>query len=292
MRGARLRCSPNLPDHPALATSAIPRIDQLAGDPGVPRHADDWVRTLDNDQVDRYGLLFDALVARARAAGCQDGDVVCEVLSTWPYPLRRVMERHRLGRFCITQKADLARTDDVYRGENASPRDWIMIGNHDTAPVWRLADAWHGTAAGRERALRLAHRLATRADLRPRWARWLASDPRHLCHGMFAELFLGPARRVSVFFADLFGFKEIYNRPGVVDVDNWTLRLPATFEDDYARASRRGEALNVVLGTAIALVASPGVADVSLVRAMIELAQQSGPELDQELWSLMDAALP
>ena len=63
------------------------------------------------------------------------------VLSTWPFPLRAVMNRYGLGRFCVTQKGDLTRADDVYRSENATDRDWIMVGNHDTRPIWRVAEA-------------------------------------------------------------------------------------------------------------------------------------------------------
>jgi len=281
LRGARLRCSPNLPDHPALAAAAIPRPEQLSADPGVARWADDWVRELDDAQVARYGVLFDALVERVHAAGRREEDVVCEVLSTWPYPLRRVMERHGLGRFCVTQKADLARPGDVYRGENTSTRDWIMVGNHDTPPVWRLAAAWHGTAAGAERALALAARLAPAPEERARLARWLAADARHLCHGLFAELFLGPARRVSVFFADFFGLTEIYNRPGVVHEDNWVLRLPPDFADRYARDVARGAAFNVPLALSLALAARAGsdVGGHGLARRLAEAALALSPAL-------------
>jgi 4-alpha-glucanotransferase len=283
MRGARLRCSPNLPDHPALAAIAIPRAEQLSLDPGSVRWADDWVVALDDSQVSRYGVLFDALMARVRAAGRRESDVVCEVLSTWPYPLRRVMERYGLGRFVVTQKADLARADDVYRSENASSHDWIMVGNHDTPPIWKLAAAWHGTAAGTERALALATRLASDPAVRPRLARWLEADPRHLCHGLFAELFLGPARRVSVFFADLFGLTEIYNRPGIVHEDNWTLRLPPDFAEAYAGESPKLAALNVPVALALALQARPDAKarEPQLAQHLIALARRSTP--DQEI---------
>src|SRR5580693_6105377 len=120
-----------------------------------------------------------------------------------------------------------------------------MVGNHDTAPIWRLAEGWHGTAAGAARALYLAQRLMPRAELRGRLAGWIAADRRHLCQAMFADLFVGPARRVSIFFSDLFGLREIYNRPGLVDAENWTLRLPSTFLADHARRVAAGDAPNM-----------------------------------------------
>ncbi len=254
-RGARLFESPDLPDHPRLAPLSIPTRAQLSVDPGIPRYADDWVRELRDDQVDRYGVLFDAMMASVRAAGRSVGDVTCEVLSTWPYPLRRVMERHGLGRFRVTQKADLARADDVYRSENAAPNDWIMVGNHDTPPVWALARQWSGTAMGAAWTAHLTARLMPDEALRPRFARWLSADPRHLCQGLFAELFASRAQRVSVFFADLFGLHDIYNRPGVVSDQNWSLRLPADFTGLYRERLAGGGAFDVPLALAMACAA-------------------------------------
>jgi 4-alpha-glucanotransferase len=254
-RGARLFGSPDLPDHPRLAPLAIPNRAQLSADPGLPRYADDWVRELRDDQVDRYGLLFDALMARVRAAGRSVTDVVCEVLSTWPYPLRRVMERHGLGRFRVTQKADLTRAEDVYRAENAEPNDWIMTGNHDTPPIWALARQWRGTATETAWAAHLAQRLMPEPAPRAHLAQWLAADPRHLCQGMFAELFASRARRVSVFFADLFGIEAIYNRPGVISDENWSLRLPADVEALYRTRAAAAAAFDVPLALALACAA-------------------------------------
>jgi 4-alpha-glucanotransferase len=290
-RGARLYDSPGLPDHPALAALAIPRLDQLSSEPGIARYADDWVLALDDEQVDRYGFLFDAILARWRAAGRADTDVVCEVLSTWPYPLRRVMQRHGLGRFCVTQKADLARPADVYRSENASPRDWIMVGNHDTPPIWSLADAWHGTPPGHARALALAHRLGAHEALRPRLARWIEADAHHLAHAMLAELFIGPARRVSMFFSDWLGLRDIYNRPGVVHPDNWLLRMTSSFAEDYRVRLAAGAAFNPPLALAMALAASPSreirLGAAPLVRRLLEGARQLTPALDDELVAIL-----
>ena len=300
-RGARLFCSPNLPDHPALAAFAIPSPEQLSRDPGIVRYADDWVRELRDDQVTRYGVLFDAIMSRITAAGRQRSDVVCEVLSTWPFPLRAVMNRYGLGRLCVTQKADLTRADDVYRSENATDRDWIMVGNHDTRPIWRVADSWHGTAAGTARAEYLARRLMPLPALRERLVRWLDEDAGHLCQGLFAELLASRARHVSVFFADLFGIHDVYNVPGLIDPSNWTLRLPPTFEQDYQRRVKSNAACNVPLVLALALIARaasagderlPAGAELAgTVRRLLDAACRLSPSLSPEITSLVKAAL-
>jgi hypothetical protein len=53
------------------------------------------------------------------------------------------------------------------------------------------------------------------------------------------------ARNVSVFFADLFGMTERYNRPGTTHAENWRLRVPADFEAQYEARRRSGNALDV-----------------------------------------------
>src|SRR5690606_16983826 len=56
-QGARLFAAPDLPDHPALARWAIARASQLRRE--LPRHHDDWVGSLDDDQVGRYATFID-----------------------------------------------------------------------------------------------------------------------------------------------------------------------------------------------------------------------------------------
>ena len=243
--GARLFESPDLPDHPALAAFAIARPDQL--DRGQPRYGDDWVRELDTAQVERYAALFDVLAGSARRHGRDPGDLSCEVLSTMPTPLEAVLARYRLGRWRVTQKARLDDPRDVYRTENVEPSDWVMLGNHDTAPIFALLRTW-----------RPAHREA--------WARHLAarlclaqperlSSPGFFAAAMLAELFISRAENVSIFFADLFGYEERFNVPGLVDAANWSLRLPADFAELHRQRLARGAALDIGLAVELALAA-------------------------------------
>lgn len=250
--GARLFCSPDLPDHPALARFAIPRRDQLNPDPATPRHADDWVVALDEEQVSRYAAQIDTILAVAREHGAGPQDLMCEVLSTLPYPLARVLSRHGLGRFRVTQKLDLRDPRDVYRGENAAPEDWIMVGNHDTPTLWSLADAW-SRGDPRPRADYLAWRLRPEPRGRDALAARLAADPRRLAQAQRADLFVGPARHVMIFFTDAFGLREPYNRPGEVSEANWSLRLAPGWREAYERAASSLAALNLPLALSLAL---------------------------------------
>jgi len=259
--GARLFSSPDLPDHPELARYAIVRPDQI--NRIQLRHADSWVRYLTPEQEDRYALIMDALMNQVRDHGRRTEDILFEVLSTEPLPLQQIRLRHGLGRFRVTQKANLDNRRDVYRSENTEPQDWIMVGNHDTPPIWRIVKEWHGTELGMKHANYLGRRL--RPDDPDALASILAADPRRLAHAKVANLFLGPARHVMIFFADIFGLEEIYNIPGTQNEDNWNLRVPADFASRYEDSRRRGEVLNLHAVLALALRARPDIACPELI---------------------------
>jgi 4-alpha-glucanotransferase len=269
-RGARLYGAPALPDHPELARFAIPRRDQLSPERGTRRWDDDWVRTLEAAQIDRYARLFDVVVDAARRHGHSTRALACEVLSTCPRPLQHVLARHRLGRFRVTQKADLGDPHDGYRSENADEADWIMVGTHDTLPLWAVVDAWRRAGTLGARAQYLAWRLAPSAHERLRLAERLAASPGRLAQAQFADLFASRARHVMVFFTDAFGLREPYNRPGTVDERNWSLRLPPDHVARYHARLATDEALNLPAALAMALHARGG--DASLVARLESMA--------------------
>jgi 4-alpha-glucanotransferase len=249
--GARLFDSPDLPDHPELARYAIVTPEQL--DRSAPRYADGWVRALTPEQVRQYSVLFDTIVTSSRRHGRELTDLLAEVLSTQPHPLQRVLAQYGLGRFRVTQKANLRDPADVYRSENAAPEDWVMVGTHDTPPLWRVASRWRETGDDRAQADYLAWRLHPEPEGREAFARRLAAEPGLLVQAKFADLFACRARNVMIFFSDLFGLLDIYNAPGSVNEENWTLRVPADYAREYRQKLARDAALNLPKALALAL---------------------------------------
>jgi 4-alpha-glucanotransferase len=130
--------------------------------------------------------------------------------------------------------------------------DWVMVGTHDTPSIWRVARAWDERVR-RDRAAHFAARLARTPEERESLARELAADVGALVHAEIADLFACPAAHVVVFFADLFGLEEIYNRPGTFDPDNWTLRLTPDFAERWERGAKSGDALDPRKALAMAL---------------------------------------
>lgn len=249
--GARLFSSPDLPDHPGLRAYAIARPDQLARGEDS-RHVDGWVTDLDDDQVERYSTLLAVVVDSARRFGRDARDVACETLSTQPYPLKRVMERYGLGRFRITQKMKFDHRDDPYRSDRAARSDWIMMGNHDTPSIWNVVDRWHAEDRTAEPAAYLARRLMP-ADQVDRFERALRDDAGQMVHALFADVLVSDAENAVVFFADLIGRRETYNTPGTVGSQNWSLRVPPSYRDDYARQAPALGALNIAYSASLAL---------------------------------------
>jgi 4-alpha-glucanotransferase len=202
---------------------------------------------------------MDRIVQAIHQQGRDVSDLLCEVLSTMPYPLERVLQRYSLGRFRVTQKANLKDPEDVYRSESAQPADWIMVGNHDTAPIWKLAASWKETGIAKDQATYLAERLKPESE-RAAFVAQASTDLSQLVTAKFADLFASKAQNVMVFFSDWFGFTEIYNAPGVVSDDNWTLRLSSDWQQEYRARLAAGSALNLPAALALALRA-PGATE-------------------------------
>ena len=237
----------------SLSAWAIARPDQI--DRAHPRYSDEWVTSLDEAQVDAYARSFEVVMTAARAHGRSANDILFEVLSTCPHPLECVMRRHGLGRFRVTQKADPLRPDDGYLTTNAEPGDWVMLGNHDTLPIWRAVERWSP-----------ARVAAWEAYLAPR-----VGPTTNLAQALFTDLFASRAGRISVFFADLMGSSAIYNEPGVVNDTNWRLRVGNDFVTKHAALRARGRALDVPAALAAALRATGRHDHVALAHRLSEL---------------------
>ena len=271
--GARLFESPDVPEHRSLASFAIVAEDTLNAH--IPRYGDAWVAKLSDEQIDRFATIVQLIKDRLLAAGFDARDLICEVLSSCPFPLKSVLAKHRLGRFRVTQKAQPHNERDVYRSDNAQCEDWIMVGTHDTKTIWSIVQGW---TEGEIESW--AEYLSVRIEPQDEAARdalykRMCTDRRALLDGIFADLFIGPASNVSIFFADLFGLTEIYNRPGVVCDENWVLSVPNDYLSSFEEAAERGYAMNIPRVLAIALRAK--CRDNSEAMALAQKLEQKSP---------------
>jgi hypothetical protein len=122
--------------------------------------------------------------------------------------------------------------------------------------VWRVAARWRELGTERAQADYLAWRLHPEPEGREDFARRLVEEPGLLVQAKFADLFASRARNVMIFFADLLGLDDVYNAPGTVNEENWTLRVPADYPREYREKLSRDAALNLPKALALALRAS------------------------------------
>jgi 4-alpha-glucanotransferase len=240
--GARLFSTPHDPEHPALAAWSVARGDQL--NLAELPYADGRVAELEEPQIEAYARLLDVIVTQLKERGCGSQALACEVLSTLPYPIACVLSRHGLGRFRVTQKLALDNGADVYRVEQAVEQDWIMLGTHDTPTAWSLATEWIATGTASRWGEYLADLLLPEGE-REAWVREVSSSPGRLVQALFAAMLASRARHVSIFYPDLFGLTQRYNKPGIVDDENWRMRLSPQFAQEYAERVARGTALDL-----------------------------------------------
>ena len=239
--GARLFESPDRAEHAAYALVGLEQLDHAQ-----PRYADAWVKALSEAQARAYAAKLAPLVAHAHGRDARD--LSFEVLATMPRPLGAVLEAAGCGRWRIAQKANLNDARDVYRMENAQRTDWVMLGDHETAPIFELLRAWPSTTRDA-----WARHLTERLGLaRP----WRLADPGFLANAMLAELLASRAENVAIFFADLFGYHERFHAPAEIGhAANWSLRLPSDFTAVYEERRAAGRALDLELATELALAA-------------------------------------
>lgn len=150
-----------------------------------------------------------------------------------------------------------------------------MLGNHDTRPVAVLAEGWIASGRAGRHAAYLAGRVLAAGEPREPWIRRVAGDAGELVQAQAADLFVGPARQVLIFFTDLFGEREPYNVPGTVSEANWSLRLPADFRTLYRRRLAERRAIDLPRALARAL-RSKGTACAAQHAALLAELERGG----------------
>jgi len=128
---------------------------------------------------------------------------------------------------------------------------------------------WIDSGTSRKQAEYLASRLLAPEEDREAWIQETAGDRNALVQAKLAELLVGPASNVMMFFTDALGLEDRYNRPGVVDDVNWSLRVSPDYRQEHEVRVREGGAFHLPRAAARALRARGG-AFVAAHRTLIE----------------------
>lgn len=240
------------PEHPKLSTFAIPTINDLNND--VEADKEQRVKNLTDEYIKKYAKVIEKIVIEAaKEEGLDKNAIVCEDLGTLTNPVAAVMAKYGLLGMKLTQFVDPEMSEHPYRGKNIVPNCWAMVGTHDNKPVSMWAEELVNTHLGYLHAKNLVEDVYPEAENKDDLIVRLTQDAKFLTTTKIAELFASKAENIQIFFTDLFGIKDVYNKPGTSGDKNWSLRLPNNFKEVFAKNLKEGYALNLPLVLQIAI---------------------------------------
>ncbi len=244
------------PEHPVLSKYAIAKEEDLNLE--VEADKEERILKLTHEQIKQYGAFVEKIViAAAKEVGLNKDSIVCEDLGTLTYPVVSVMKEYDLQGMKLIQFVVPEKPEHPYRCKNITPRSWAMVGTHDNEPIRMWADQTINTEAGYLNGKNLAQDLMPDAtdEEKEACAVRCSKDSPYLTERKFVELFACKAENIQIFFTDLFGLYEVYNRPGTSGDQNWSLRIPNNYEEVYCNNLKTGVALNLPLILKLAIEA-------------------------------------
>ncbi len=244
------------PEHPFLSRFAIATMEDLNTD--VEADKEKRIKSLTKEQIKKYGALIEKIViAAAKECGLDKNAIVCEDLGTLTYPVENVMKEYKLQGMRLTQFVVAEEPDHPYRGANIEPNSWTMVGTHDNEPIAMWAKNIVNTPESYPHAKNLVEDFFSELDEQGKndTIVRLTTDAHFLTQTKLVELFASKAENVQVFFTDLLGLMDVYNRPGTAGDKNWSLRMPNDFEQFYCSQLAKGKGLNLPLVLKLAIQA-------------------------------------
>lgn len=202
---------------------------------------------------DEYAAIIEKIVFPAAAKfGIPKENIICEDLGEQTPAVQRVIQKLNLTGLSVTQFG--------YSGVDAPEKNVIMMGSHDNKSFIEYTDELFNSASnldgGRDRFMFKTHILASDTSVPKQnvdvYREELRKDKSKFINAAFAELFISPAKKVQVFFTDLFGIGKTYNVPGSKE-GCWTLRLKENYEDIYYDNLKKGLAFNIPKAIATAI---------------------------------------
>lgn len=241
--GGRLYSSP---EHPELSRYAFVGPHDLEQHDDPSRERPVRPEALSDEVLARYGRILDQIVLpAAHAHGITQDAIICEDLGTLTNPVLELMRRRGYSGIRVTQFVNPQEPHSMYRGRNAEAHHWMTPGTHDNEPLLKWSRDQITEGQGSAHAHMLADDVLPPGHDRGAFQYAISHDPLALARAKFVELFASPARQVQVFFADLFGQDDVYNKPGTHGHSNWALRVPQQFRDAYFNALQQGRGLNL-----------------------------------------------
>jgi len=218
------------PKHPELSKYAIAGVDDL--DETLEPDKEKYVKTLNREQIKKYGRLIEKVViAAAKECGLDKEAIVCEDLGTLTNPVDAVMKEYKLQGMRLTQFVKPEKPNHPYRCRNIKENCWAMVGTHDNEPISKWAKSMVETEEGYLHVKNLVEDLYKDADNQDELIWILTHDAESLRKVKLCEMFASRAKNIQIFFTDFFQIDDVYNKPGTSGDENWSLRMPNSHDD-------------------------------------------------------------
>jgi 4-alpha-glucanotransferase len=220
------------PGHEAVGEFSLITTENIR--PNTTPDLEEWVASVTPEQTKKYAQLMEKVVIQsAQDQGLDKTAIICEDLGTLTTPVKEVLKQLNLSGVRVTQFVEPDVEKSIFRGKNVAPHHWVMIGTHDNESLISWAEGLFSKNQAEAHAKQLAEDLAPTPEEKQSLFQQILSSPKALMKAKFAELFASPSQKIQVFFTDLFGLKETYNRPGTSGDANWSLRIPNDYESVY-----------------------------------------------------------
>ena len=218
------------PEHPFLSKFAIAKLSDL--DETLEPDKEKRVKTLDKEQIKKYGQLIEKVViAAAKECGLNKNAIVCEDLGTLTNPVDAVMKEYKLQGMRLTQFVKPEKPEHPYRCCNIEENVWAMVGTHDNEPISMWAKSMINTHEGYLHVKNLVEDLYAECENKDDLIVKLTNDAEALRKVKLSEMFASKAKNIQIFFTDFFNVEDVYNRPGTSGDENWSLRLPNNYAE-------------------------------------------------------------
>lgn len=203
-------------------------------------------KALENQKVFKeYCKVVDIVLQSAKDNKVRKDFIIFEDLGTITNPVIGVMQKLDLSGIRVTQFVVPEKPDHMYRGKNVGEIHWITAGTHDNMPLSVYVKDLYKSNQAEPHIKFLAEDLAPVGAARSELAAKMRKDQKEFIKAKFVELFVSPAKNVQIFFNDIFGIDEPYNKPGTAGDENWSLRLPNNFKQLYFEQLAKNTGLNL-----------------------------------------------
>ncbi|OGH96923.1 MAG: hypothetical protein A2104_02145 [Candidatus Melainabacteria bacterium GWF2_32_7] len=201
--------------------------------------------SLDKQEIfDKYCEVVNIILEAAKENKVGKESIIFEDLGTVTNPVMAVMKKLGLCGIRVTQFVTPEEPDHMYRGRNVGEHHWITPGTHDNMPLSICVADWYKSNTIEPHIQYLAEDLVSESD-KGTFIEKLRHNPNEFIKAKFIELFTSPSKNAQVFFTDMFGIDEAYNKPGTSGDKNWSLRLPNNFKEIYYSSLSQNKGFNL-----------------------------------------------